>query len=141
MVRTDRHNHRPVAGDSEMAEAIKVLARAHQSMIWSRGRQSNSLRSTLREFYPAALAAFDDLTSGDALEVLKVAPTPETRQRALAFEKIAAALRRGGCQRRIDQRAIEIQDALRSPQLAGSEMSWQPRWAPRSVPSWPSLPP
>src|SRR6204780_2050367 len=74
MVRTDRHNHRPVAGDSEMAEAIKVLARAHQSMIWSRGRQSNSLRSTLREFYPAALAAFDDLTSGDALEVLRVAP-------------------------------------------------------------------
>ena len=36
MVRTDRHNHRPVAGDSELAEAIKVLARAHQSMIWSR---------------------------------------------------------------------------------------------------------
>ncbi len=33
MVRTDRHNHRPVAGDSEEVEAIKVLARAHQSMI------------------------------------------------------------------------------------------------------------
>jgi transposase len=30
LVRTDRHNHRPVAGDSELAEAIKVLARAHQ---------------------------------------------------------------------------------------------------------------
>jgi transposase len=75
MVRTDRHNHRPVAGDSELAEAIKVLARAHQTMIWARGRQTNLLRSTLREFYPAALVAFDDLTSGDALEVLKVAPT------------------------------------------------------------------
>ena len=36
MVRTDRHNHRPVAGDTEVAEAVKVLARAHQSMIWSR---------------------------------------------------------------------------------------------------------
>jgi len=69
MVRTDRHNHRPVAGDSELAEVIKVLARAHQTMIWSRGRQTNFLRSTLREFYPAALVAFDDLTSGDALEV------------------------------------------------------------------------
>jgi hypothetical protein len=121
MVRTDRHNHRPVAGDSEMAEAIKVLARAHQSMIWSRGRQSNSLRSSLREFYPAALAAFDDLTSGDALEVLKVAPTPELGK-GLSRSKIAAALRRGGRQRRIDQRAIEIQDALRSPQLAGSDV-------------------
>ena len=76
MVRTDRHNHHPIAGDSELAEAIKVLARAHQTMIWSRGRQTNFMRSTLREFFPAALVAFEDLTSGDALEVLRVAPTP-----------------------------------------------------------------
>jgi transposase len=118
MVRTDRHNHRPVSGDSELAEAIKVLARAHQSMVWSRTRQSNFLRSTLREFYPAALVAFDDLTSGDALEVLKVAPTP-TLGATLSRSKIAAALRRGGRQRRIDHRAEEIQRALRSPQIQG----------------------
>jgi transposase len=121
MVRTDRHNHRPVAGDSELAEAIKVLARAHQSMIWSRTRQINFLRSTLREFYPAALLAFDDLTSGDALEVLKVAPTP-TLGAGLSRSKIAAALRRGGRKRRIDQKAEEIQTALRTPQLQGSAL-------------------
>jgi hypothetical protein len=45
-------------------------------MVWWRGRQTNLLRSTLREFYPAALAAFDDLASPDALEVLRIAPTP-----------------------------------------------------------------
>ena len=101
MVRTDRHNHRPVAGDSELAEAIKVLARAHQTMIWSRTRQTNFLRSTLREFYPAALVAFDDLTSGDALELLQIAPTP-TLGAGLSRSKIAAALRRGGRQRRVD---------------------------------------
>jgi transposase len=117
MVRTDRHNHRPVSADSQAVQAVKILARAHQSMIWSRGRQTNGLRSTLREFYPAALAAFDDLTSGDALEVLKVAPTPELG-RTLSTSKIAAALRRGGRQRRIDERAAEIQAALRAPQLA-----------------------
>ena len=76
MVRTDRHHHRLVAADTDEVEAIKVLARAHQSMVWSKGRQSNMLRSTLREFYPAALLAFDDLASGDALEVLRIAPTP-----------------------------------------------------------------
>jgi transposase len=119
MVRTDRHNHRPVAGDSELAEAIKVLARAHQTMIWSRTRQTNFLRSTLREFYPAALVAFDDLTSGDALELLQIAPTP-TLGAGLSRSKIAAALRRGGRQRRVDQRAEEIQQALRAPQLQGS---------------------
>jgi transposase len=57
LVRTDRHNHRPAAGDSELAEAVKVLARAHQSMIWSRRQHASRLRSALREFYPAALAA------------------------------------------------------------------------------------
>src|SRR6185503_17087990 len=47
-VRTDRHNHRPIAGDSLDAEAIKVLARAHQSLIWARTRHTNAMRSALR---------------------------------------------------------------------------------------------
>jgi Transposase/Transposase IS116/IS110/IS902 family len=116
MVRTDRRNHRTVAGDSDDVEAVKVLARAHQRMVWSRGRQTNLFRSTLREFYPAALVAFDDLASGDALEVLRVAPTPSLGA-GLSRSKIAAALRRGGRQRRVDERAAEIQAALRSEQL------------------------
>lgn len=33
MVRTDRHNLRAVAGDSDLAEAIKLIARAHQSLV------------------------------------------------------------------------------------------------------------
>jgi transposase len=117
LVRTDRHNHRPVAADSETVQVVKVLARAHQTMVWSRKRQTNLLRSTLREFYPAALVAFDDLASGDALEVLRMAPTPELGQ-TLSLSKIAAALRRGGRQRRIEDRAAEIQGALRAEQLA-----------------------
>ena len=116
LARTDSHNHRPVAGDSDLAEAVKVLARAHQSMIWARRRQLNQLRSTLREFYPAVVETFDDLGSNDALAILAIAPTP-TLGRALSRSKIAAALRRGGRQRRIEPRAIEIQTALRTPQL------------------------
>jgi transposase len=116
LVRTDRHNHRRVIPDTDLAEAIKVLARAHQSMIWNRRRQANQLRSALREFYPAALAAFDDLTSGDAIEVLKVAPEPVLGA-ALSKPQIGAALRRGGRTRRIPGRTAEIQAALRAPQL------------------------
>ena len=116
LARTDGHNHRTIAGDTDLGEAIKVLARAHQSLIWTRQRQLNQLRSTLREFYPGALIAFDDLGSGDALAVLAVAPTP-TLGRALSRSKIAATLRRGGRQRRIEERAIEIQTALRVDQL------------------------
>jgi transposase len=116
LVRTDRHNHRPVTPDSDLAEAIRVLARAHQSMIWNRRRQANQLRSALREFYPAALAAFDDLTSPDALEVLTAAPEPRLGA-GLSRTQITAALRRGGRTRRLDQRAAQIQTALRVPQL------------------------
>jgi transposase len=121
LARTDGHNHRPVAGDSDLAEAIKILARAHQSMIWARGRQTNQLRSTLREFYPAALEAFNDLDSPDAISVLAAAPTPSAGRR-LTRSQIAAALRRGGRRRRIDPRATEIQAALRSEQLAAPQM-------------------
>jgi transposase len=116
LARTDAHMHRSVAGDSELGEAIKVLARGHQSLIWARQRQANQLRSTLREFYPAALDAFSEFAGRDALAVLCIAPTP-TMGRQLSRSKIASALRRAGRQRRIDERAVEIQTTLRSAQL------------------------
>jgi transposase len=121
LARTDAHLHRSVAGDSELAEAIKILARAHQGLIWTRQRQLNQLRSTLREYYPGALDAFTELGSPDALAVLAVAPTPQQGRR-LSRSKIAAALRRGGRQRRIDERAAQIQAALRAPQLEAPGM-------------------
>lgn len=116
LVRTDRHNHRPIAGDSAEAEAIKVLARTHQSLIWTRNRQTNTLRSALREYYPAALEAFEDLAHGDALGVLDRAPTPEQAAR-LSLPMLQSALKRGGRQRNIAARARQIQAALRTEQL------------------------
>ena len=120
MVRTDRHNHRRIAGDSPEAGAIKVLARGHQNLIWSRNRQTNALRSALREYYPAALVAFDDLASNDCLAVLAKAPTPAAGAR-LSIGQLSTALKRGGRQRNIDRRAQEIQAALRSEQLGAPE--------------------
>jgi transposase len=120
LVRTDRHNHRPVAGDSDLAEAVKVLARTHQSLVWTRQRQVNQLRSLLREYYPGALAAFGaDLAGRDALAILAVAPTPILGRR-LSRAKLAAVLRRAGRQRSITDRAVRLQAALRAPQLEAS---------------------
>jgi len=92
MVRTDRHQLRPVAGDSAEAEAVKVLSRAHKTLIWERTRHLLRLRHALREFFPAALLAFDDLTAVDALELLAVAPEP-TAAAALSLDTISAALK------------------------------------------------
>lgn len=116
LVRTDRHNHRPVAGDSELAEATKLLARAHQTFIWDRQRHVNRLRNALREFYPQALAAFGtELADRDAVAVLSLAPTPELARR-LSRSKIASALRRAGRSRCVEERAVVIQEALRTQQ-------------------------
>jgi len=117
LVRTDRHNHRPLAGDSPDVEAIKVLARAHQNLIWSRTQHTNRLRSALREYYPAALVAFEDLAHGDALGVLGRAPSPEQGAH-LSQTAIQSALKRGGRQRNIAARAREIRAALGTEQLA-----------------------
>ncbi len=117
LVRTDRHNHRPIAGDSDLAEGVKLLTRAHQNAIWGRQRQLNALRSALREYYPGALVAFGtDLSSADALAILAIAPTPELG-RGLSRSKVASALRRAGRQRNVERRAEEIQSALRAEQL------------------------
>lgn len=77
ILRTDRHLHRPVPVDSALASGVKAVARQHQEAVWARQRQTNRLRSLLREYYPAALAAFPTLTHQAALTILHAAPTPQ----------------------------------------------------------------
>jgi transposase len=115
IVRLDRAHHRPVAGDSEQGEAIKLTARTHQSLIWDRTRHVLRLRSALREFFPAALQAFADLDVPDTLELLRRAPDPEQAAR-LPKSTISAALRRAR-RRNIDAKATGLQAVLRADQL------------------------
>ncbi|WP_141824838.1 IS110 family transposase [Humibacillus xanthopallidus] len=120
LVRTDAHNHRVVAGDSDQVQGIKVLARAQQSLVWLRTRETNRLRNALRDFYPAALAAFEDLHDRDALAVLSRAPDPETAAR-LTRPKLRAALRAGGRRRNLDTVTERIHAVLRTEQLHAPE--------------------
>ena len=118
IIRLDRAHHRRIAGDSEIAEHVKIAARAHQMMIWSRVRQVNALRSLLREYYPAALAAFGtDLASRDALAVLAAAPGPDQGRR-LSQARIETLLRKAGRQRNLTITATRIRSALTSAQLS-----------------------
>ena len=115
IVRLDRAHHRPVAGDPELGEAIKLVARSHQSLVWDRTRHVLRLRSVLREFFPAALDAFADLDAADALELLRLAPDPDRAAR-LSMARIRSALRRAR-RRQIEEKASAIQAALRAPAL------------------------
>jgi len=116
IVRVDRAAHRPMQGDTAVAEQVKITARAHQSMIWTRQRSVNTLRSLLRDYYPGFLASLDELASREALLVLQAAPTPDQGAR-LSVSRLTSLLRRAGRKRGLEGRAVQIQAGLRSPQL------------------------
>ena len=116
MVRTDAHQLRAVAADSPAAQAVKVVARAHKTLIWERTRQVQRLRYQLRDYFPAALEAYPDLDAPDALELLARSPDPASAAR-LTTAQVAAALKRAR-RRDIAGKTAAIRAALRSPQLA-----------------------
>ena len=120
LVRTDRHNHRPVAGDSPETEGIKIVARVHQHLIWARVRHTNGVRNALREYYPAALETFPNLAHWDTLAILGRAPTPNIGAR-LTLPQIRAALKAAGRRRNLDTVARQIQKGLRGAHLAAPE--------------------
>jgi transposase len=115
MVRTDSHQLRPIAGDSVEAEAVKVVTRMHKTLIWERTRATQRLRDALREYFPAALEAFEDLDAADTLELLAKAPDPAAAAR-LSINQISAALKRAR-RRDIPAKAGAIQAVLRGEQL------------------------
>ena len=115
MVRTDSHQLRAAAGDSAEAEGLKVLARTRKTLIWERTRAVQRLRHQLREYFPAALEAFEDLDAADTLELQGKAPDP-ARAARLTRAQVSAALKRAR-RRNIPDKATAILAALRSEQL------------------------
>ena len=120
ILRTDAHVHRPLPADTELAQAIAVLARAQQDAVWARTAAHNKLRSHLREYYPAFLGAYADARGGitrpDARAIRAAAPTPATAA-ALSTACLRAVLRKAGRQRGIDTEAARLREAFRAPQM------------------------
>jgi transposase len=120
IVRTDAHAHRPLPADSELAQAIAVLARAQQDAVWNRQQLVNQLRSLLREYYPAFLTAFATREGGlrrpDARAVLAAAPTP-TKAATLSPARLRTALIRAGRSRGIDAEAARLKTVFKAEQL------------------------
>jgi len=120
MVRTDSHQLRPVAGNTEAAQAVKVVTRAHKTLIWERTRHTQRLRHALREYFPAALDAFEDLDAPDALELLAKAPDPASAAK-LTITQITAAFTRAR-RRDVAEKAARIQAVLRAEHLGQPEV-------------------
>jgi transposase len=120
ILRTDRHAHRPLPADSELAQAVAVLARAQQDAVWDRITAHNKLRSHLREYYPGFLAAFAACAGGimrpEARAILAAAPTPADGAR-LTLAQLRALLRKAGRSQRIEAEAARLRSALRQQQM------------------------
>jgi len=115
IVRLDRNHHRPIAGDSDLADAVKLVARAHQTAIWERTRHVLRLRSVLREYFPAVLEVFEDLAAKDTLTLLGRAPDP-ARAAKLTRSQLVAALR-AAHRHHVEAKADILLTVLRAPAL------------------------
>ena len=120
ILRTDLHAHRPLPADSELAQAIAVLARAQQDAVWDRITAHNKLRSHLREYYPGFLAAFADskggITRPEARAILAAAPAPGDAAK-LTLAQFRALLRKAGRSRGIEAEAQRLREAFRVGQM------------------------
>jgi transposase len=120
VLRTDLHAHRPLPADTELAQAIAVLARAQQDAVWDRTTAHNKLRSHLREYFPGFLAAFASVKGSilrpEARAVLAAAPTPADAAR-LTLAQLRATLKKAGRSRGLDTEAGRLRDVFRAPQM------------------------
>lgn len=121
ILRTDRDAHRPLPADSIEVQALRALTRAQQDAVEDRTALTNRVRALLKEFFPAALAAFERggkhrLDSPAARAILAAAPTP-TDARALTPRRLAVLLAKAGRQRGIQAEAERLRELLRAEHL------------------------
>jgi transposase len=134
IVRTDPDAHRPLPADTELAQAIRVLARAQQDAVWARQQIGNQLRDLLKDFYPAAIIAFAGLPSGglarpDARTILAAAPTPGQAAK-LTPARLRRLLIKAGRRRDLDHdverlRAVFTDTYLHQPPVLENAMGIQ----------------
>src|SRR5271156_167782 len=134
IVRTDPDAHRPLPADTELAQAIRVLARAQQDAVWARQQIGNQLRDLLKDFYPAAIIAFAGLPSGglarpDARTILAAAPTPGQAAK-LTPARLRRLLIKAGRRRDLDRdverlRAVFTDTHLHQPPVLENAMGIQ----------------
>ncbi|MCX4966884.1 IS110 family transposase [Streptomyces sp. NBC_00654] len=120
ILRTDADAHRQLPADTELVQAVAVLARAQQNAVWDRTQAGNKLTSHLREYFPGYLAAVGHRREGIfhpiARVLLAAAPTPQQAAK-LTRAQLRALLKKAGRKNTIDAEAERLHTALRSPQM------------------------
>jgi transposase len=75
-LRTDGQGWRPLRPQDPLTQELRLLCRDEVTLIGQRTALVNQLQAALHEYYPTALAAFDDWTKSGAWEFILAFPTP-----------------------------------------------------------------
>ena len=148
IVRTDAAAHRPLPADTELAQAIRVLARAQQDAVWARQQIGNQIRDLLKDFYPAAIVAFAELPEGglarpDARTILAAAPTPAQAAK-LTPARLRRLLIKAGRRRYLDRDVERLREVFTDTYLhqpPRSKTRWVSSWVRCCASSRPPAPP
>ena len=120
VLRTDRHAHRPLPADSELAQAIAVLARAQQDPVLGPHHRAQQAPLPPARILPGFLAAFAPVKGGilrpEARAILAAAATPADAAK-LTLTQLRALLKKAGRRRGIDTEATRLRDGFRVPQM------------------------
>jgi transposase len=76
-LRVDGHGWKALAPEDPLVAELRLLCRDEVALIEERTALINQLQSALREYYPAALEAFEDWTLPGAWAFVESFPTPE----------------------------------------------------------------
>lgn len=81
-LRVDGHGWKALAKEDPLVAELRLLCRDEIALIEERTALVNQLQSALREYYPAALEAFEDWTLPAAWAFVEAFPTPQTLLKA-----------------------------------------------------------
>ena len=76
-LRTDGHGWRRLRPDDPITQELRLLCRDEVHLIAQRTALVNELQAALREYYPAALEAFNDWVSDGPWAFIQTFPTPQ----------------------------------------------------------------
>jgi transposase len=113
-LRTDHVHLRALQPNSEKAQELKLLSRDQRRVERQKTRFIHQLTITLKEYYPRALEAFEDLQTQVALDFLKQYPTPAHLQalKRREFNRFATK------QHHLSKKRFEqLWEELKKPQL------------------------
>ena len=112
ILRTDRHQFRPILPDSDLIRELKILTHDQQRLIRLKTKLVNQIKACLKDYYPIALQFFSDIDQEITIDFLLKYPKPQ----AISLEKLETFFKEHHYPK-VEQKANQIHNKLSAPQI------------------------